>query len=397
MTTTTTLLAGALERRAAEPSQTPAFIFVRGGGEADMPLSLEGLHRRAQTIAAQLRERLPARARVLLLLPPGFDYLEAVFGCFYANVIAVSAPPPDPKRLHRTLPRLLGIATDAQLDGVLTTPEIAAAAAPLLAEGPLADAAWIVVPADAPEAADWSIPPADPHEMAFLQYTSGSTAQPRGVMLSHTNLLTNLELLGQWLDAKGNVERGGKMLIWLPPYHDMGLMALLGPVLYGYQVILMSPIDVIKRPERWLQEVSRLRASCSGGPNFSYDLCVRRVGPEVREQLDLSCWDMAFNGAEPIRASTIEAFSEVFAPCGFSRSAFLPGYGLAEATLMVAAKKAHDEPRVASFDKRALAAGCLAPPRACEAEHDARRMRRGVVRSRDRDRRSDHADALRAR
>jgi acyl-CoA synthetase (AMP-forming)/AMP-acid ligase II len=363
MSTSVVTLAQTLAQRADSTPETGAFTYLLDGESAEAKLTYGELHLRAQTLAAQLRERLAPGARVLLLLPPGFEYLEAVFACFYANVIGVSAAPPQPKRLHRTLPRLLAIAADAQVDGVLCTAEIRDAAQPLLAEGPLADATWFVADRHAPAIEDWSIPAAEPHEVAFLQYTSGSTAQPRGVMLTHANLLTNLELIGQRFDAAGGIARGGKLLIWLPPYHDMGLIGgLLQSVYSGFPVILMSPIAVIKRPERWLQAISRYGATASGGPNFSYDLCVRRIRPEIREQLDLSGWDTAFNGAEPIRASTINAFCEAFAPCGFQRSAFLPCYGLAEATLLVTGNKRPDGPTIASFDSDALLDGRLLPP-----------------------------------
>ncbi len=361
MTAKTATLSETLAQRAATTPDMRAFTFLADGEQPDSTLTYAELHKRSQALAAQLRERLAPGARVLLLLPPGLDYLQGLFGCFYANVIGVSAAPPQPKRLHRTLPRLLAIAADAKVTGVLSTPEIRNAAQPLLAEGPLAEATWFVAEPDNEEEVVWSIPSVRAEDVAFLQYTSGSTALPRGVMLTHANLSSNLELIARRFDAVGASDRGAKLLIWLPPYHDMGLIGgLMQSVYSGFPVILMSPITVIKRPERWLQAISHHRATASGGPNFAYDRCVSRIPPEVREQLDLSCWDTAFNGAEPIRASTITAFSETFRSCGFQRSAFLACYGLAEATLLVTGNKREGGPTLAGFDTQALENGVVA-------------------------------------
>src|SRR6185436_5240657 len=200
----------------------------------------------------------------------------------------------------------------------------------------------------------WS-PPALPDDtLAFLQYTSGSTSTPRGVMLSHRNLLHNSALI-QHAFGHSSASQG---VIWLPPYHDMGLIGgVLQPLYGGFPVTLLSPVHFLQRPARWLQAVSRYGATTSGGPNFAYDLCVAKVSPGVRADLDLSRWEVAFNGAEAVRPGTIDAFCEAFEPCGFRRSAFYPCYGLAEATLIVTGGRYTDEPVVRAFRKADLERG----------------------------------------
>ncbi|HEX5608554.1 MAG TPA: fatty acyl-AMP ligase [Solirubrobacterales bacterium] len=350
----------ALARRAALQPEEPVFTYLEDDGKEGETLTFADLHRRAQAIAARLVEEVPAGGRALLLFPPGLDYVAAVYACFQAGVVGVSAPPPQPNRLHRTLPRLTAIAANAEIDAVLTAEFIRDAAKPLFEEGPLAEALWIATDS-APEAGEVEIARRPLTEMAFLQYTSGSTQAPRGVMLTHENLLDNSELITGTFDHFPNGIRKG--LIWLPPYHDMGLIGgVLQPVHAGGLCILMSPLAVIKRPARWLEAMSRYRVTTSGGPNFAYDLCVRRVDEEICERLDLSDWEVAFNGAEPVRAETIRAFSEKFGRCGFRSSAFFTCYGLAEATLLVTGPDKDAEPILLEIDARALEDGVVRPP-----------------------------------
>jgi acyl-CoA synthetase (AMP-forming)/AMP-acid ligase II len=327
-----------------------AFAFVHDGDDEET-ITYGGLHERALGVAAQLRTALRPGAHVLLLYPPGIDYIAATFGCFYAGAVGVSASPPHPKRLERTLGRLMAIAANAEIDAVLAPAPIAQAASGFLPpEQPLARVPWIDVDE---AAADGAPAAARPHrdDLAFLQYTSGSTRDPRGVMLTHANLLANSEFIAR---AFGHSPESIGF-IWLPPYHDMGLIGgILQPLYLGTSSVLTSPVAVIKQPMRWLEGVSRYRATTSGGPNFAYDACVRRLDPEALERLDLSSWEVAFNGAEPIRPSTIQSFSDAFAPCGFRRSAFFPCYGLAEATLMVTAPAKAEPPTIRSFESGAL-------------------------------------------
>jgi acyl-CoA synthetase (AMP-forming)/AMP-acid ligase II len=270
---------------------------------------------------------------VLLLHPPGLEYVAALCGCLYAGAIAVPAYPPDPMRLQRTLPRLQALIADAGATIALTTAAIRDMAFAIAEHAPeLAGLRWVASDTvDDSLASTWRAPAVGRGRLALLQYTSGSTGTPRGVMLSHGNLLHNAWLIyhrfGHEPESRG--------VIWLPPYHDMGLIGgVLQPLCGGFPVTLMSPLHFLERPLRWLRAIGRYRATTSGGPNFAYDLCVRKISPEERETLDLRSWSLAFNGAEPIRADTLDRFTAAFAPAGFRREAFYPCYGLAEATLM---------------------------------------------------------------
>lgn len=358
MSTATGSFGAILARRAEELPDEPLFTFLNHDDGGEETLTFSGLHQRAQDIAALLLEKIPEGSRALLLFPPGLDYVCALFGCFQAGIVGVSAPPPQPKRLHRTLPRLNAIAADAEISAVLTAEFIRDGAKSVFEEGPLAGVEWIATDT-APEGSEVEVAVPSLAEMAFLQYTSGSTSAPRGVMLSHENLLSNSRLIA---DAFGHVPGVSRGMIWLPPYHDMGLIGgILQPLYLSFPCVLMSPLSVIKRPERWLEAVSRYGATTSGGPNFAYDLCVRRIDAETCEQLDLSSWEVAFNGAEPIRAETIDAFSQKFGPSGFDRRAFLACYGLAEATLIVTGSDKEKVPRVLEVDACALEDGHVRP------------------------------------
>ncbi|HET8956360.1 MAG TPA: fatty acyl-AMP ligase [Solirubrobacterales bacterium] len=348
-----------LAQRAADDPDFTVFTFLSDDGEQAEEVTFGQLNRRAQTIAAGLAERQRPGRRTLLLFPPGLDYVSSVYACFQAGIVGVSAPPPQPKRLHRTLPRLTAIAADAEIESVLTTAFIRDAAKPLLQDTSLEDCEWIAVDT-LPEPSEDVLVERPLDQLAFLQYTSGSTRNPRGVMLSLNNLLNNSDLITKAFGHRPNGESKG--MIWLPPYHDMGLIGGILQPIYGHgPCILMSPLAVIKRPARWLEAISRYKATTSGGPNFAYDLCVRRVDEEVCEHLDLSSWEVAFNGAEPIRAETLDAFSRKFAAAGFRRSSFFPCYGLAEATLIVTGPDKEDEPSLLEVDRDAVEQGRIQP------------------------------------
>jgi len=227
---------------------------------------------------------------------------------------------------------------------VLTTASLLIRREALAAQAPaLADALWLATETLHEDPAELAREP-HPEDVAFLQYTSGSTGTPKGVIVTHANLLDNLERIRiAFAQTPESVVVG-----WLPLFHDMGLIGnVLQPCFVGADCVLMSPAAFLQKPARWLQAIHRFRGTTSGGPNFAYDLCARSIGPEVREDLDLSSWSVAFNGAEPVRSATLDRFAEAFAPSGFRRAAFVPCYGLAEATLLVsAARGAADEPQV---------------------------------------------------
>ncbi|WP_171074144.1 non-ribosomal peptide synthetase [Nonomuraea basaltis] len=328
-------LAWLLRWRATHQPERVGYVFLADGAGAEHPLTYAALDRRARAIAVQLRSAGVAEGeRALLLYPPGADFLAAFFGCLYAGVVAVPTFPPDPLRFDRTLPRLLTTVTDARPAVVLTI----AALLPLAENLPQRAAAfggmaWLATDsAPEEEAGEWIPPEAGGSATAVLQYTSGSTAAPKGVMLTHGNLLHNSRLIHDFFGTTAD-SRG---MSWLPPYHDMGLIGgLLQPLFAGFPVWLMSPLDFLRQPLSWLEVLSRREVTVSGGPNFAYDLCVRKTTPRQRQELDLSSWRVAFNGAEPVRRSTLERFAEAFAPAGFTTESFFPCYGLAEATLIV--------------------------------------------------------------
>lgn len=343
-----------LRDRSTEHPTRLSHTFLLDGETDALHLTYADLDRRARAIAVQLQELGATGARALLLYPPGLDYVAAFFGCLYAAVTPVPIYPPDPARLNRTLDRLHLIVRDSQATIALTTTLIKSMSVFVFAQAPdLGQMHWLVTDADHPtDMADrWQAPRLTPDTLALLQYTSGSTGAPRGVMLTHAQLLHNLGLIR----AGFAITSASVGMIWLPPYHDMGLIGgILQPLYSGFPVTLMSPIDFLKRPLRWLQAITRTRATVSGGPNFAYDLCLRKITPEERATLDLSSWAVAFNGAEPVRAETIDRFAAAFAPCGFRRAAFYPCYGLAEATLIVSGGQPSAPPVVFSVHADAL-------------------------------------------
>jgi amino acid adenylation domain-containing protein len=350
-----------LLRLRAEQAATPALTFLTDGVK-EAQLSYQELDRQARTIAAQL-QRLGAQGeRVLLLYAPGLEYIAAFFGCLYAGAVAVPAYPPQPNSLKRMLPRLELIASDAKASVVLTTQTLALMGRVLLARNPhFQGVRWIASDTLSPRLAEgWREPELCADTLAFLQYTSGSTSAPKGVMLTHQNLLHNLERIHTCF-GHSPASHG---VIWLPPYHDMGLIGgILQPIYGGFPVALMSPVTFLRSPLRWLEAVSRYRATTSGGPNFAYELCIRKTTPEQRARLDLSSWRVAFNGAEPVRADTLERFAEAFAPAGFRPEAFYPCYGLAEATLIAAGGDVDEPPLVEHVRASALHHNRLeAPP-----------------------------------
>jgi acyl transferase domain-containing protein/acyl-CoA synthetase (AMP-forming)/AMP-acid ligase II/acyl carrier protein len=313
-----------------EPARK-AFTFLSEQGEADS-LTYRELDLWARAIAARLLDGRPEPgSRVLLLYPPGLDYVAGLFGCLYADLVAVPAYPP---RTSRSWPRLKALLADAGATVALTvTSMVGKVEAAILqtVDSPLVRCLAtdrLRLEGDA----GWREPAAGADASAILQYTSGSTGTPKGVILTHGNLAHNSRVIREKL--RHDAESRG--VIWLPPYHDMGLIGgILQPIWAGFPCVLMTPTAFLQRPLTWLEAVSRFRATTSGGPNFAYELCVRKTTPEQRATLDLSAWTVAFNGAEPVRQETLDRFAAAFGPSGFRPEAFYPCYGLAEATLFV--------------------------------------------------------------
>jgi acyl-CoA synthetase (AMP-forming)/AMP-acid ligase II len=339
-----------LSHRAHNQPNQKVFTFLRGGEVEAATLTYAELHLQAQTIAAKLQSIAQPGERALLLFQPGLEFILAFFGCLYAGVIAVPAYPP---RRNQSLARLQSIATDAEATIVLTTSSLLAT---IQTTAPdtlmLSDLQWVATDLLSEAlATHWQSPPITRESLAFLQYTSGSTGDPKGVMISHGNLLHNSALIQNCFQDTP-VSQG---VSWLPVYHDMGLIGgVLQPIYVGAQTVLMSPMDFLQKPIRWLEAISRYGATTSGGPNFAYDLCIQKITPEQLEKIDLSRWELAFTGAEPVRADTLEKFAATFAPCGFRKSAFYPCYGMAETTLIVAGGAKTAEPPVLSVDAMSL-------------------------------------------
>jgi acyl-CoA synthetase (AMP-forming)/AMP-acid ligase II/acyl carrier protein len=319
--------------RAREKPDSIAHIFLSDGETTEQKLTYGQLDRMARVLGNHLRSTLGAGERALLLYPPGLEFIVAMYGAFYGGVIAVPTYPPDPRRLAKTLPRLEAIIADSGSKVILTTRNIA-----LLAEGisevapGLRDLSWIATDDDAIQASDAEpvLPTED--QVAFLQYTSGSTGSPKGVMVSHKNLMANILSLVEHHRATEK----STVVSWLPQYHDMGLIGgILGTPYFGGRSVLLSPLDFLQKPIRWLRAIQKYKGDVTTSPNFGYDLCVRKTTAEERAGLDLSSLEHALNGAEVIRSDTLASFSRAFAPSRLSPTAFKPVYGLAEATLMV--------------------------------------------------------------
>ncbi|MFB9839438.1 fatty acyl-AMP ligase, partial [Actinoallomurus acaciae] len=318
-------------------------------------LSTGELEIRARAIAAALIEAGAGGRTALLLYPPGIDYITAFFGCLFAGVVAVPVYPPT-GHAGRAMPRLLRILRDAGATTVLTTGAFAELSPPADLAPELADFTWIATDeVDDSRAADWSEPGTGSDGLALLQYTSGSTADPKGVMLTHRTLLHNLGLIRDHF----RLEPRTHAVIWLPPYHDMGLIGgILAPLFAGSSAVLMSPPAMLERPLRWLEAIGHWEATHSGGPNFAYELCVRKSEPEERARIDLRSWRVAFNGSDTVRGDSLDRFARAFAPSGFRPEAFLPCYGLAEATLLVTAKEVGRPVTVREAEDGSRLVGC---------------------------------------
>jgi acyl-CoA synthetase (AMP-forming)/AMP-acid ligase II len=297
------------------------------------------------------------------MFPPGLEFVEAFFGCVYAGVLAVPMNPPRRRDLSS---RISAIVDDCQATVGLTNSWGNDVLLGVDDNGCLDQLRWITVDTLGTDAAeDWDPPEIGPDDLAFLQYTSGSTDRPRGVMVSHGNLVHNLEMIRSGFGVRhGTIdEPAGVGVSWLPVYHDMGLIGgVLESLWVGGTSVLMAPSSFLRRPERWLRAISDYGASVSGAPNFAYDLCVRKVDDRCLASLDLSSWRVAFCGAEPIRPETLERFVEKFAPCGFQADALYPCYGLAEATLLVTGNHGPRGPRFGRFCRARLQADGVAEP-----------------------------------
>ena len=335
-----------MERQRIGPDRTAySFVLQPDGAGAVEEITQAALFDRVRALGAVLAEALPCGARVLLLHQPGIDYIVAFFACLWAGVVAVPAYPP---RFDRRSKRLQAIARDCGAGAVLAGGDDVVELQELTqGDGPAP--VRLFEPATHQGQRLLSVP--RQHPIALLQYTSGSSGHAKGVVVSHENLLRNLDCIA----AKFRSGPQTRLLSWLPPYHDMGLVSgLLEPMRRGFPVTLMSPFHFLQRPARWMEWISRTGATVSGGPNFAFELCVDRVGSSSLDAVRLDSLQTLFCGAEPIQARTLARFAAVFSAQGFRPEMFLPCYGLAEATLMVSGAQGAMPPRVFDSQRRGL-------------------------------------------
>jgi acyl-CoA synthetase (AMP-forming)/AMP-acid ligase II len=341
-----------------------AFRFTTRRGHAWQDLSYGALDLRAAALAQRLRAQGLEGAAAVLLHPPGLDFVQSFFGCVYAGVtpapVALSLLPDGLRKIGEVVK---ASGARAILAGSAHLGRLQAALAGSLPE----DLRW--VDTDTPLARGSAVAAGQDDDIAFLQYSSGSTGAPKGIPISHGNVLHALGLLNEAFA----IEQGDVGANWLPHNHDMGLVAgiLLGPYA-GIPMVLMSPLTFLLRPIEWLGAISDHRATISAGPNFAYEHCLNGIAPDQLATLDLRCWDVAVTGAEPIRPATLERFADTFGACGFRDDAFFAGYGLAEATLMVSGPRRGGGAHVVSFQAAALDAQRAEPIRG--PDDDARRL-----------------------
>lgn len=352
----------ALRHNAAAQGEAVAFRVLDKSGEVAQALNFAEFQQQVETLARVLQAQYPPATRLLLLYEPGLDFCLAFWACLVAGVTAVPVyPPADP----RTRERFFTLAKDAEASGVLTTAKI---------HKQISLARWVLPSLRKFKwhASDQLIsqtrytphdfaPPA-PESLALLQYTSGSTHQPKGVMLSHQSLRANLNCLSE-ARLQGREQVLEKFVCWLPLYHDMGLVSgVIYPLMQNAPSTLLSPLYFLQKPLRWLKAISDTQATLSCAPNFAYELCLKRFKPEQMQGLDLSSWQIALNGAEPIRASTLRRFAEAFAPWGFQAGTLYPSYGLAESTVFVAGGLPGQPPVIESFSQQGLQRHRALPP-----------------------------------
>jgi len=326
-----------LKERATRNADELVFRFM-GNGDLDGPImewTFSEIYHQGAGAAEDLVEQGLAGSSVLLAFPPGLDFVKAFYGCLLARARAVPVPLPDP-RSKNPLGRILNTAKACGASTVLTTSQLAEMAAAMGSGLPVS----LKAVTDR-TATDWTGPRAEMDEVAYLQFTSGSTGHPKGVAVRHSNIVSNLRVMGQMLQIRSEQPA----IVWAPHYHDLCLVGhVLGPIYYGYESTLMSPLDFLRKPVRWLRAMSHYKVANTACPNFGYEYAARRIKPEDCEGLDLSHWLIAGNGGEPVLPKTMEKFIEKFGPYGFRPQTFMPTYGMAESVLFVAGMKPKSRP-----------------------------------------------------
>ena len=342
-----TTLVDILRYRAQQQSDQRAYTFLVDG-KGEVSITYAQLDQKARCIAAMLQEQVEVGSRALLLYQSGLDYIAAFFGCLYAGVIAVPVYPPSSAH---SLPRVQAIAANSQAAIAMTTNSNLSTRKNWSVAFPKSLQLLVTDQLEESQTNAWWNYKPESDRLAFLQYTSGSTGDPKGTMVSHGNLIHNLEMIRQRLGYTAHTVS----VSWVPFFHDLGLIAgVLLPLFTGFRGILMSPTAFIRRPVCWLEAITHYRATASYAPYFAYELCVRNITQEDLVQLDLRSWEVAVTGAERVRAEVMERFAEVFSACGSRREALTPAYGLAEGTLMVSSSPVNVAPKIFYFDRDRL-------------------------------------------
>ncbi|WP_225849094.1 fatty acyl-AMP ligase [Streptomyces sp. HPF1205] len=344
---------------ATRRGEKTAYTFLDNGHDESRTLTYRQLDEAARAVAVRLLESVRPGGRAMILAAGGADFVTAFMACQHAGVIAVPVAPPQPPRDPRKAATLRAIAQDSGAEVVLTG-SATDLRTPVCEVAPeLGALEWIDVDTIAPSAAaGFRAPAIASEDISFLQYTSGSTSLPKGVMVSHRALLRNEEMFAHIMGLGSE----DVIVSWLPLYHDMGLIGMVLQNLYlGAHIVMMPPLAFVQRPSRWLRAITRYRATFTGAPDFAYDACVRRIREEDRAEFDLSSLRVAFSGAEPIRTATLESFAKAYTPYGLDPGALMCAYGLAEATLVATGTVAGQGPTTLPVDREALRGGRIVP------------------------------------
>ena len=339
-----------LLHRAAEQGNTIVFTFLKDGEIEETSLTFSELNNEAIRVAVTLQSKFDSGDRVLLAFPAGLEFVIAFIGCLYAGIIAVPIASP---RYKKHSPQLLSILNNSKAKALLSTSKTYLR----IKETIEIDAAYNKLPVfnvDDFEKADlkrWQKPEISDDTIAFLQYTSGSTGNPKGIMVGHSNIMHNAE----YIKHIHHTSEKSVAVTWIPNFHDMGLIdGIIQPIYTGFKSYLMSPASFLRRPVKWLNAISKYQATHCGGPNFAYDLCVQKITSDEVNSLNLSSWNNAYCGAEVVRKKTIDGFVEKFKKCGFKFKSFHPCFGLAETTLVATGGIYGEEPVVCSIQAEAL-------------------------------------------
>src|SRR6266566_570196 len=369
-----TSLVDLLRYRATKQPNDRAYIFLSDQGHEESVLTFAELDQRASDVATRLAHS-QIGDRALLLFGPRLDFIIAYFGCLLAGVIAVPMMLP---RRNSSLDSSASILADCSPRFAITNANVSRARLDVVERFEKLKMEWLIVDSERKSSPDQNrlLPTPGPEDIAFLQYTSGSTSDPKGVMVTHGNLIENLEMIRLTLDNTGQSTYAS----WGPLYHDMGLILNVLQSLYvGAPCVLLAPVTFIQRPLQWLRAIHNYRAEVAGAPNFAFDLCVQRFRADQVKDLDLSCWKLAFNAAEPVRADTIERFAATFRPYGFEPRVMYSLYGMAEATLLISAGRRRAGPVIRTVSRDAFQRHQVAAPAGRDDAHRVVGCGRNIV------------------